>query len=86
VVLPEVQAPAYEYVASAIVDGVRALAIPHGNNAGIGIVTVSVGGARLESAGGFDQPGGTQLGALFRLADERLYRAKQEGRDRACLD
>lgn len=79
VVLPEAQVPAYEFVAGAIVDAVRELAIPHQDNADWGVATVSIGGAYVDAAAG-------ELVTLFRSADARLYRAKQEGRNRCCLD
>ncbi|MBW7900750.1 MAG: diguanylate cyclase [Rhodocyclaceae bacterium] len=79
VVLPEASAPAYASVAAAIVDAVRRLGIEHPDNADWGVVTVSVGGARIEAGGG-------ELAPLFRSADARLYAAKRDGRNRACID
>ena len=76
VVLPGVSFQAYQSIAQAIVDDVRRLGIPHEKNEGKQVVTVSVGGHHLEPARG-------ELIALFRQADERLYRAKSNGRDRA---
>jgi diguanylate cyclase (GGDEF)-like protein/PAS domain S-box-containing protein len=61
-------------VANRLREVVRALAIPHEGNDGRGVVTVSVGSASLVGAW-------TPADAL-RLADEALYDAKKQGRDR----
>lgn len=76
VVIPGASEDAYEKVAASIVGAVRQLAIPHEKNAGWGIVTISAGGTRLEIADG-------GVAAMFHAADERLYRAKERGRNRA---
>jgi len=78
VVVPQASEPAYEYLGNAIVDAVRQLALPHALNGEYGIVTVSLGGDRAEPAAG-------ELAAAFRRADARLYRAKEGGRNCACL-
>jgi diguanylate cyclase (GGDEF)-like protein len=78
VVLPAVSQSAFETVSAALVDAVRQLKIAHVNNDVWGIVTISVGGSRLEVAG-------DKLGALFRDADARLYRAKDGGRNQAVI-
>lgn len=79
VVLPAVPKEAYAAIATNILEEVRQLSITHKENANWEIVTVSIGGAYLETASG-------RIGSLFRLADERLYCAKQKGRNRAELD
>ncbi len=79
VVLPQASAPAYEFVAAALVDAVRRLGIDHPDNAEWGVATVSVGGARAVVADG-------DLAPLFLTADERLYAAKHDGRNRARID
>ena len=79
VIVPMASEPAFEYLGAAIVESVRELAIPHERNAEWGCVTVSVGGDRTDSAAG-------ELSALFRTADMRLYRAKEEGRNRLNID
>jgi len=61
-----------------IVKVMREAALPHLDNADWGIVTVSVGGAFLEQAH-------NSLSALFRAADQKLYLAKNNGRNRAEL-
>jgi PleD family two-component response regulator len=50
----------------------------HEKNADWGVVTASVGGAYLDQAQG-------RLAVLFRAADSQLYRAKENGRNRAEL-
>ncbi len=66
-------------VAERICKAVRALAIPHANSAAAKHVTVSVGAASI-------QPTHEGLPAsLVCKADECLYRAKGEGRDRAVV-
>jgi diguanylate cyclase (GGDEF)-like protein len=79
VILPDVTRDAYRQSAELIVDAVRTRAIVHEQNAGWGIVTVSVGGARQDVSSG-------KVVDLFRAADAHLYRAKAEGRNRAVLD
>lgn len=70
---------AYATLAADLVVAVRALAIPHAENAGHGIASISVGGTFLPHAHG-------SIVELFRSADERLYRAKDLGRNRAETD
>lgn len=79
VVLPKATPEAFESLAGLILEGVRQTAIPHERNAEWGQVTISIGGARLDPAEG-------SLSSVFRLADERLYQAKEGGRNRAKLD
>ncbi len=79
VVLPGISQADYEALAAAIVAAVRDLGIPHAVNGEWGRATVSIGGSRFEQAEG-------RIATLFRTADERLYRAKQRGRNRAELD
>jgi diguanylate cyclase (GGDEF)-like protein len=74
VMIPAACAEAYEFLAQTIAESVRALALPHERNAAWGIVTVSIGGARVEAAQG-------GVGEVFRLADGRLYQAKEAGRN-----
>jgi diguanylate cyclase (GGDEF)-like protein len=79
VVLPKVTPDAYTRVANDILEAIRATRIPHERNADWGIVTASIGGLWLEAASG-------KIAALFRTADERLYKAKANGRNRAELN
>ena len=78
VILPGVSAAAYQEMAAAIIESLRGCAIPHDWNAAFGIVTVSIGGARLERVDG-------EIKSLFRTADTRLYQAKSGGRNQAVL-
>ena len=78
VLMPNASMSAFEELASSVVAAVRQLAIVHEKNAEWGIVTLSAGGSRIESATG-------ELQALFREADARLYSAKSLGRNRAEL-
>ena len=75
VVIPDASEVVVEYLAREIVDTVRKLGIPHALNDAWGIVTISVGAARLEVAAG-------EVVKLFRDADAALYRAKAGGRNR----
>lgn len=62
-----------------IVERMRALALPHKGSPVTPVVTVSVGAAALV-------PAHTDDGAvLLRLADEALYTAKAQGRNRLCF-
>ena len=76
--LPRCSADAVAEVARATVDAVHRKEIPHARNAAWGVSTLSVGGACIEKADG-------KLSPLFRQADANLYRAKQNGRNRAEL-
>ncbi len=79
VILPGVSMESYTNVASTIVEAIPQLAIPHKENAHWGIVTVSIGGVRFDVASG-------SIATLFRSADERLYLAKNKGRNCAVID
>jgi diguanylate cyclase (GGDEF)-like protein len=78
VVLPNVKTRAFDGVANAMVSAVRKLAIVHDKNASWGLVTVSVGGVWLKTISG-------DVASMFKTADSRLYRAKENGRNRAEL-
>jgi diguanylate cyclase (GGDEF)-like protein len=75
VVIPSATVEIYEGAASRILVAIRELKIPHELNNDIGIVTVSIGGSRIESATG-------SAATLFREADAALYQAKIYGRNR----
>lgn len=76
VVVPDAAPGAHVYLARTITEVVRQLEVPHALNAHWGVVTVSVGAVRLNRAQG-------ELAASFRKADEMLYSAKANGRNRA---
>ena len=78
VVMPRVSRATCEGMAHNIVEAIRSCAMLHKKNADWGVVTASVGGAHIERA----QDG---LAALFRAADQQLYRAKETGRNSAQL-
>lgn len=78
VIIPNASKQAYDLIAKVIVSGVRDLAIPHEKNENWGVVTVSIGGERMDKATG-------KIVQPFRTADARLYHAKKNGRNRAEL-
>jgi diguanylate cyclase (GGDEF)-like protein len=78
VVIPGVSRPAYEVLANNIVAAIHQCALPHEKNAAWGVATASLGGAYVERADGV-------LATLFRKADQQLYLAKENGRNRAEL-
>jgi len=78
VTLPAASREAYEHLSQSIVQTVHGLSIPHVKNSDWGVTTISVGGSWLEAANG-------ELKHVFRQADEKLYLAKERGRNRAEL-
>ena len=78
-ILPRTGAEGALHLARGLEQGVRALAIAH-PDAPRGVVTVSLGLAAASPKPGDD---GAEL---FKHADAQLYRAKQEGRARACAE
>ena len=78
VVIPKASVAAYEKVAQVIIERIRHLSIVHEKNASWGIVTASLGGARLSVPDNL-------ISSIFRVADARLYYAKKNGRNRAEL-
>ena len=57
---------------------VEALAIPHAGSSVAAVVSVSIGVATIEPSGG------DALATLLERADDALYQAKREGRNRVC--
>ncbi len=75
VVIPGASVSVYKKCATRILDSVRKLGMQHEQNGEWGIVTVSIGGCRLESSSG-------NVALMFREADAALYRAKENDRNR----
>ncbi|WP_066342297.1 GGDEF domain-containing response regulator [Azohydromonas lata] len=78
-ILPCTTAEGALYLARALEEGVRALAIAH-PDAPHGVMTISLGLAAASPKPGHD---GAEL---FKRADAQLYRAKSLGRARACAE
>jgi diguanylate cyclase (GGDEF)-like protein len=78
VIVPGALPQAVEALSASILASVRQRAIAHERNDAWGIVTVSIGGARMEKVSG-------ELAKVFRSADQRLYAAKSQGRNCAVL-
>jgi diguanylate cyclase (GGDEF)-like protein len=79
-VLPEADAETAAIVAERLRLHIAALAIPHLGGVGSGYVSLSLGVAHVAAGVG------TSVGELLSRADRALYRAKEEGRDRVCID
>jgi diguanylate cyclase (GGDEF)-like protein len=78
VVIPSASQEGYQALSQAIVSAVFELGIPHEKNSDWGCTTISVGGKWQHAANG-------ELKHVFREADENLYRAKEQGRNRAVV-
>ena len=76
VVIPEAAPEVHTGLGNSLVQAVAALRLPHEKNGDWGIMTISLGGVRVDPASG-------RVGALFRDADALLYKAKESGRNRA---
>jgi diguanylate cyclase (GGDEF)-like protein len=76
VIIPESAYGTHLGLATAIVEAVAALALPHEKNAEWGVITISLGGVCADPANG-------KVGRLFHEADTLLYKAKEAGRNRA---
>jgi diguanylate cyclase (GGDEF)-like protein len=77
ILLPETDTFGAIHIAEQICTQVRALAIPHLGSLQ-GHVTISAGVATVNPCIE------TQMAKLISMADQALYQAKQEGRDRFC--
>ena len=88
--LPDTALPGALFLAQQLGAAVQALQIEHGDSTVAPVVTVSLGVCALTAS----VPGSTpasapdsaihSAAALLREADAQLYKAKSEGRDRAC--
>jgi diguanylate cyclase (GGDEF)-like protein len=78
VVIPSASQEGYQALSQAIVSAVFELGIPHEKNSDWGCTTISVGGKWQHAANG-------ELKHVFREADENLYLAKEQGRNRAVV-
>jgi len=76
--LPDTDALGALAVAERVRTAIQALAIPHCQSPVADVVTTSIGVATVRC-----RPGRSVLGVLA-SADEQLYRAKSEGRNRVC--
>ena len=76
VIIPDAAPGVHAGIAANLVEAIHALGVPHEKNCGYGVVTISIGAACFPHAVG-------EIKALFRLADELLYSAKDAGRNRA---
>lgn len=79
ILLPQVDAQGAQTVAERILESVHTLAIPHRMSSVSDTVTVSLGVATLMPGQGDDPE------ALVRCADNALYQAKKDGRNRFCV-
>lgn len=74
VILPQIEVEALAIIAERVRASVEALPAPANGES----VTISIGGAVYPSDG-------STVDALFHAADERLYQAKEEGRNRVVI-
>lgn len=79
ILVPGACIDAVHHIAHRVRDEVHALALPHARSDAGPVVTVSIGIACFDAATMPDAD------AMLRAADAQLYRAKEEGRDRACM-
>jgi diguanylate cyclase (GGDEF)-like protein len=79
VMLPETDAAGVESVAQTLRQAIADLEVPHAFSSAADHVTISVGGA----AHRIDRP--EQAAALLTQADEALYQAKKQGRNRVII-
>lgn len=78
-ILPETSSVGAENIASQMLNAVRHLAMEHKESL-LGIITVSIGVACVDAGKVKEIP------ELLAIADERLYAAKQEGRNRIVVE
>lgn len=78
VILPNASTDDMQRYADLLIANVQALAIPHAANERYGVVTISIGGKRVD-------PRVDSIAQMFRQADAALYRSKEDGRNRASF-
>lgn len=76
--LPETEAQGAGYIAERMRSAVEQLQLPHQYSEVSNVVTVSVGSVCVRPCSGTSQL------ELLRLADEKLYEAKESGRNQVC--
>lgn len=77
--VPGADADTAMHIAQRVRNEVHALALPHSRSDVAAIVTVSIGIACFDASNAID------IDAMLRAADVQLYRAKEAGRDQACI-
>lgn len=80
-ILPGTDLAGAQQVAQRMIQHIRDLQRPHGASAVAPVVTLSAGVAVMRPQ---PEPDASQVDALLACADQQLYRAKQQGRDRVC--
>jgi diguanylate cyclase (GGDEF)-like protein len=83
VILPATDRDAGARVAEQVRAAIEALSLPHAENAGVGVVTASLGLATMLPVACAESPGPMNLIAA---ADAVLYAAKSGGRNRVCME
>jgi diguanylate cyclase (GGDEF)-like protein len=73
----------YEYVVNIVLEAVRQLKIPHHHSKNSQYLTISIGAALVSDIQ--DVPLSVGFDQLVKAADDALYQAKNDGRDRAVM-
>ena len=76
VIIPDAAPGVHAGLAASLVEAVAALGMAHEKSGDYGVVTISVGASCIDSATG-------EIKQIFRQADQLLYKAKANGRNRA---
>ena len=78
--LPDTDPEGMNLIANSVLEAIRALKIPHKFARATDILTLSIGGASMIPKRGDDPE------TLVKMADQRLYKAKDSGRNRYVFD